>query len=372
MFIKKLSLSNFRNYHRLEIDFSNHINVVIGKNAQGKTSLIEAIFALSTTKSHRTSKDLQMVRMGEEFGKIDGIVESDEIFDLTLVLSKKGKRAKYNGIDFRLLSEYIGKLKVVFFAPEDLLMIKGSPTVRRRFLNMAIGQTDGLYLHHLSQYNQILKQRNELLKTFVEKVENQLMLEVLTQQLIPHLIYIHEKRIWFLSALERHGSRVHQHVTESGELLGLKYVSSLKVDEMIEEEVFRRYEANYGVDKRMRTTGIGLHRDDFLVEVDGMNASCYASQGQQRTAVLSMKFAEIDLVHEVSGIYPLLLLDDVLSELDSSRQSKLLSVTNDQVQTFITTTSIDGIDDEIVKMADVFEVKQAEIRKVDFDSESMS
>jgi len=365
MFIKELSLSNFRNYTRLKSDFSERVNIVMGKNAQGKTSLIEAIYALSTTKSHRTSKDIQMIRLDEEFAKIDGIVgvDDDEDFDLSLILSKKGKRAKYNGVDFRLLSEYIGKLKVVFFAPEDLLMIKGSPAGRRRFLNIAIGQVDGLYLYHLSQYNQILKQRNELLKHFIEKEGNQLMLEVLTQQLIPHLLYVHEKRRWFLSSLEKHAECVHKQITASEELLGLKYVSSIKAETVSEKEVFNKYEANYGIDKRMRTTTAGIHRDDFMVEVDGMDASDFASQGQQRTAVLSMKFGEIDLVHEVTGIYPVLLLDDVLSELDGHRQSQLLSVTNEKVQTFITTTSIDGIDDEVVKIAHVFEVDQAEIKR---------
>jgi len=364
MFIKELSLNNFRNYTRLEVDFSKRVNIVMGKNAQGKTSLIEAIYALSTTKSHRTSKDVQMIRLDEAFAKIDAVVENDECFDLSLVLSGKGKRAKCNGVDFRLLSEYIGKLKVVFFAPEDLLMIKGSPTVRRRFLNMAIGQMDGLYLHHLSQYNQILKQRNELLKQFVENDGNQLMLEVLTQQLISHLLYVHEKRIWFLSSLEKHAECVHKKVTVSKERLELKYISSIKVEDMSEREVFNKYEASYGTDKRMRTTTIGIHRDDFMVEVDGMDASDFASQGQQRTAVLSMKFGEVDLVHDVTGIYPVLLLDDVLSELDGHRQSQLLSVTNEKVQTFITTTSIDGIEDEVVKIADVFEVDQAEVKRI--------
>lgn len=363
MFIKQLSLYDFRNYERLTVDFSKRINLIIGKNAQGKTSLIEAIYALSTTKSHRTNKDLQMVRLNEEFSRINVVVDAQEQFDLSLVISKKGKKAKYNGIDFRLLSEYVGKLKVVFFAPEDLLMIKGSPTVRRRFLNMAIGQIDSIYLHHLSQYNKILKQRNELLKNFIENESNQLMLEVLTDQLIPHLVYISKKRMWFLSTLERHASRIHQHVTDSKEFLSLKYISSLKLEEWNETEILCKYEANYVSDKRMRTTTLGIHRDDFFIEVDGMDASDFASQGQQRTAILSMKFAEIDLIYEVSGVYPILLLDDVLSELDASRQNKLLSATNEKVQTFITTTSMDEINDELIETADIFEVNEAEIKK---------
>ena len=368
MFIKKLSLKNFRNYEEAELEFTKNINIMIGNNAQGKTSLIEGIYALSTTKSHRTSKDIQMIRFEQDFAKIETVILiPDDDLELSLLITKKGKTAKYNGVAAARLSAYIGKLKTVFFAPEDLELIKGTPAVRRRFLNMEIGQIDPFYLHHLTSYSKILKQRNELLKNGVESESGQLMLEVLTQQFIPHLFYLLSKRIWFLKSLEVHGSKIHRFITDAKEDISFEYVNSMRIDEMTEEALMVRFESLYANDKRMRTTTAGAHRDDFSVhllrEVDllSVNAHEFASQGQQRTSILSIKLAEIDLIYAETGNYPVLLLDDVLSELDANRQGKLLASTKDKTQTFITATSVSGIYQEIIDSSDVFVIDDAKI-----------
>lgn len=360
MFIKKLSLKNFRNYQQAQLDFSKNINIIIGNNAQGKTSLIEGIYALSTTKSHRTSKDAQMMNLTAEFARVDATVTpiDDEDFDLSLALTKKGKTAKYNGAAASKLTAYIGKLKTVFFAPEDLELIKGSPTIRRKFLNMEIGQIDGLYLHHLSTYNKILKQRNELLK---QPTVDEIMLEVLTEQMISPLMYLINRRIWFLQALEQHAKLLHQFITDEKEEIAFQYNDSLKIETMTEASLQDKFKSTLAVDKKLRTTTVGPHRDDFTIAIDGMNAHDYASQGQQRTAILSIKLAEIDLIKEVTGDYPVLLLDDVLSELDDGRQVKLLASTKDKTQTFITTTNISGISEEIIEISDIFVVNDAKI-----------
>jgi len=377
LFIKKLSLKNFRNYVKAEIEFTKNINIMIGNNAQGKTSLIEGIYALSTTKSHRTSKDIQMIHFEQDFAKIDAVISIvDDDLELSLSITKKGKTAKYNGIPVTRLSSYVGKLKTVFFAPEDLELIKGTPAVRRKFLNMEIGQIDPLYIHHLSSYSKILKQRNELLKNDVESESGQLMLEVLTQQLIPHLVYLLDKRYWFLKSLAVHAKKVHAFITDSKEDISFEYINSMGIDEITEDALMMKFESLYANDKRMRTTTVGVHRDDFSVflsqkqkthllsvneHVHAVNAHEFASQGQQRTSILSIKLAEIDLIYAETGFYPVLLLDDVLSELDVNRQMKLLDSTKDRTQTFITTTSISGIYQEMIDSADVFVIDDAKI-----------
>ena len=363
MFIKKLSLKNFRNYGSAAIEFTKSINIMIGNNAQGKTSLIEGIYALSTTKSHRTSKDIQMIRFEQDFAKIDTVISipDDDDVSLSLSITKKGKTAKYNGVPVSRLSAYIGKLKTVFFAPEDLDLIKGSPIVRRKFLNMEIGQIDPLYIHHLGSYSKILKQRNELLKNYVESESEQLMLEVFTQQLIPHLVYLLNKRAWFLESLMVHGSEVHAFITDSKEVISFEYVNSMRIDEITEDALMAKFELLYANDKRMRTTTAGAHRDDFAVYLSGVNAHEFASQGQQRTSILSIKLAEIDLIYAETGLYPVLLLDDVLSELDANRQIKLLASMQGKTQTFITTTSVSGIYQEIINSSDVFVIDDAKI-----------
>ena len=368
MFIQKLELKNFRNYDRLAIDFRKPITILIGNNAQGKTSLIEGIYALSTTKSHRTAKPNQMIRFEQDFAKVEAVVAvDDDEFELSLVLAKKGKTAKYNGVSVQKLTNFVGKLKTVFFAPEDLELIKGSPAGRRRFLDMDIGQIDSLYLYHLNVYNKLLKQRNELLKHFVESDMNQLQLEVLTTQLVEPLVYILNKRQWFLRELADHAKLVHHFITDGKEDISFEYHNSTKVDSISAESLLQRFESMYAVDKRTRTTNIGAHRDDFSVFLSGINAHDFASQGQQRTSILSMRLAEIDLIYQETGIYPVLLLDDVLSELDENRQSKLLVCTNNKTQTFITTTSVSGIYQEILASADVFVVDGGKIGDYDVE-----
>ena len=362
MFIKKLSLKNLRNYDSLNLEFKKNINIIIGNNAQGKTSLVESLYALSTTKSHRTNKDVQMIKFEEDFLRIVADVQSDGDFEVTLAISKDGKKASLNGVVKKKLTDFIGELKVVFFAPEDLEIVKGAPNIRRKFLNMEIGQIDRTYLHHLSQYSKIIKQRNELLKKFQENDESNLMLEVFTKQLLPHVVYIVNKRIWFLKALVILTCDMHAKITSGLEKISFEYLDSMKLDSIDEKTIFEKYENTFSIDKRLKTTTIGPHRDDFYIFINDVNTHRFASQGQQRTSVLSIRLAQTLLVKEVTGVYPVLLLDDVLSELDDSRQTKLLDVVGDRIQTFITTTSINGIDKKIIDLASVFRVDNALIQ----------
>ena len=363
MFIKKVKLKTFRNYQEVDISFQKNINIIIGRNAQGKTSLIEAMYVLSTTKSHRTGKDQQMIGFKEEFARIEATVSrgTDE-YDLSLSLSKKGKKANYNGIVQKKLSEYVGKLIVVLFAPEDLSLVKGAPQYRRRFLDMEIGQLSPSYLYHLAQYSKLLRQRNELLKQLRSQRKSDLFLEVLTEQMVPHAKFLVDKRIEFLGKLQEYAQKIQMEITEGAEKITIDYHCSFEGRNMTEQELFDFYKTHFSSDIQNGTTGSGPHRDDFSVFINDVNTHRFGSQGQQRTASLSIKLAEIDLIFSVLGEYPILLLDDVLSELDDMRQTQLLNSIKNKVQTFITTTNIDGIDKDVVRLADIFIIENAEIR----------
>ena len=356
-------MKQFRNYENACVEFKKNINIIIGNNAQGKTSLIESMYVLSTTKSHRTSKDSQLILFGTDFARIEADIKREQDdFSLSLVLSKKGKKASYNGIVQKKLSDYVGKLIVVMFAPEDLSLVKGGPQYRRRFMDMEIGQLSPSYLFHLGQYSKLLKQRNELLKQLRINRQNELLLDVITEQLVPHAVYVLNKLIEFLKQLESFCKDFHGEISKQKEEIQLDYINSFKNIELDEESILQKYRELYDQDIQLGSTNLGPHRDDFSVSINGINTHQFGSQGQQRTASLSMKLAEIELIYSVLHEYPILLLDDVLSELDDTRQTQLLNTIKNKVQTFITTTNIDGIDDEVIELADIFTINNAEIR----------
>lgn len=335
----------------------------MGQNAQGKTSLIEAIYVLSTTKSHRTSKDIQLILFNEDFARIKANIQREQdTFELMLSVSKKGKKAIYNGVPQKKLTDYVGKLIVVMFAPEDLSLVKGGPQYRRRFLDMEIGQISPTYLYHLGQYNKLLKQRNELLKQLRVKRSDELLLDVLTEQVVPHAIYLVQKRIEFLEQLQIFAKEIHGEISSQKEIIDFKYLTSFKETPLDEAAILQKYKEAYNQDIQMGSTNMGPHRDDFMVSINEINTHQFGSQGQQRTASLSIKLAEIELIHSILGEYPVLLLDDVLSELDDTRQTQLLNTIQNRVQTFITTTNIDGIDEKMINLSDIFTIDNAEIR----------
>ncbi|MCL6571010.1 MAG: DNA replication/repair protein RecF [Bacillus sp. (in: Bacteria)] len=371
MYIEKLALRNYRNYEELFVEFENKVNVILGENAQGKTNVMEAIYVLAMAKSHRTSNDKDLIRWDQEYAKIEGRVQKQHSsLPLQLVISKNGKKAKCNHIEQQKLSQYVGNLNVVMFAPEDLNLVKGSPQVRRRFIDMEIGQVSPIYLHDISQYQKILKQRNHYLKMLQIKRQTDLtMLEVLTEQFIMMSVKIVTKRFEFLRLLEKWAKPIHQGISRGLESLEINYKPSVEVLEdqdlskMIAcfEEKFNKLKTR---EIERGTTLFGPHRDDLLFVVNGRDVQTFGSQGQQRTTALSLKLAEIELIYAEIGEYPILLLDDVLSELDNYRQSHLLNTIQGRVQTFVTTTSVDGIDHQTLREASTYSVEAGYIRKV--------
>lgn len=363
MHIEQLQLKNYRNYSKLDISFDDKINVIIGENAQGKTNLMEAIYVLAFTKSHRTPREKELIRWEQEYAKIEGrTVKRNQSFPLEIILSAKGKKAKLNHIEQRRLSDYIGAMNVVMFAPEDLTLVKGPPQIRRRFIDMELGQIQPRYIYHLGQFQKILKQRNHLLKKLQHKEKQDLtMLEVLTEQLIEHASTLLERRFIFLELLRKWAGPIHHGISRELERLEISYSPSIDVSEAANKEKIETIYQNkfHSIqDKEIErgTTLIGPHRDDLIFQVNNKDVQTYGSQGQQRTTALSVKLAEIELIYNEVGEYPILLLDDVLSELDDHRQSHLLNTIQGKVQTFVSTTSVDGINHETRREAELFRV----------------
>lgn len=371
LYIKEITLTNYRNYTKTTIPFENKVNVILGENAQGKTNVMESIFVLSMAKSHRTSNDKELIKWDCEYAKLSGIVEKHRgPATLDLVISTKGKKAKYNHIEQKKLSQYIGSINTVMFAPEDLNLVKGSPQVRRKFIDMEIGQVSPVYMHDLSRYQKILQQRNQYLKQLQTKKQTDLsLLDVLTLQLSEMAAKILKKRFEFLQLLQQWAEPIHKGISRDLETLKIEYKNSIDVSE--DADLSKMLEAYHQKFDKIKSREIdrgvtlaGPHRDDLLFYVNEKDVQTFGSQGQQRTTALSLKLAEIELIHQEVGEYPILLLDDVLSELDDFRQSHLLNTIQGKVQTFVTTTSIEGIHHETLEKAATYHVEAGQIQKV--------
>lgn len=364
MYLSELQLNHYRNYESVDVHFSPDTNVLIGENAQGKTNLLEAIYVLALARSHRTNTDRELIQWHEDFAKITGLVQrSAGKTPLELVLSQKGKKAKVNHLEQAKLSQYIGQLNVVLFAPEDLNIVKGSPAVRRHFIDMEFGQVSSKYLYNISQYKSILKQRNQYLKQLQRRQAKDLVyLGVLSDQLAAYGAEVTVARRQFLQQMEKWAQKLHQEITKDREVLTFKYQSQIPEEQLDQsvEELYQQFQTLYEKQQirevEQGTTLIGPHRDDVQFLVNDKDVQAFGSQGQQRTTALSVKLAEIDLMKAQTGEYPILLLDDVLSELDDLRQTHLLKTFQNKVQTFLTTTSLENVKKEIIATPRVFTV----------------
>ena len=368
MYLEGIELKNYRNYETVKLSFSPSINVLIGENAQGKTNLVESIYFLAMSRSHRSPRDRELIRWDSDFAKVNGqLIKKSHSVPLEIVLSKRGKIAKMNHLEQRKLSDYIGQLNVILFAPEDLSLVKGSPSVRRRFIDMELGQMNKIYLHHLTQYQRVLKQRNQFLKKAkYDRKHDALYLDILTEQLATEGAEVLYHRYRFVKQLTKWAQEVQTDISNGKEELRISYKTTSSVsDKMSKEELLSQLQKDYEKAKEQEidqgTTTLGAHRDDLVFYVNEKNVQTYGSQGQQRTTALSLKLAEIELMYEMTGEYPILLLDDVLSELDDSRQTHLLNAIQNKVQTFITTTSLDGVQMDLLQNPRIFKVENGEI-----------
>ena len=352
MNIRSIELKNFRNYENLEISFDEGTNILFGDNAQGKTNILEAAYMSGTTKSHKGSRDREMIRFGEEEAHLKTVVvRGGREYQIDMHLKKnRAKGIAIDKIPIKKASELFGILNIVFFSPEDLNIIKNGPAERRRFLDSELCQLDRIYLADLTNYNKILAQRNKLLKDMIYRPSLSDTLPVWDTQLIETGKKIIRRRKQFVDELREIVSDIHYRISGGKEELFLKYEPNID-DIFFEDELSRAKEK----DKKLCQTSVGPHRDDLLFSIGDVDIRKYGSQGQQRTSALSLKLSEIELVRKSISDTPVLLLDDVLSELDSSRQNYLLNNISD-TQTIITCTGLDEFVRNRFTVNRVFEV----------------
>ena len=359
MKIKQLKLKNYRNYDLLDLEFDSSTNIFYGDNAQGKTNILESIYLCGTTKSHRGTKDRDLIKFGEEESHIEAVVEKNEVpFKIDIHLKKNSpKGIAINKMPIRRASELFGIINIVFFSPEDLNIIKNGPSERRRFIDLELAQLDKVYLSDLSNYNRIVNQRNKLLKDSYNRQEILETLDVWDMQLAHYGKKIIDRRNLFIYQLNEIAGKVHERLTGGKEILNISYEpSNGNID--LEQAIKNNRER----DIRMKSTSVGPHRDDICFMTDEVDIRKFGSQGQQRTAALSLKLSEIELVKQVTKDTPILLLDDVLSELDKHRQNYLLDSICD-VQTLITCTGVDDFVNHRFSINKMFHVEKGNVTK---------
>ena len=359
MIIKSLELDHYRNYEHLNIEFDEGINILYGNNAQGKTNILESIYFLGTTKSHKGSKDKDVIKFGNDEAHIRSYVKKNSIdYKIDMHLRKnKSKAIAINGNQIKKASELLGILNIILFSPEDLSIIKNSPSDRRRFMDLELCQLDKVYLSNLSNYNKIVNQRNILLKDIWLHPELKDTLDIWDNQLISLGSRIIERRDMFVRQLNDIINTIHQKLSGEKNELVIEYVPNVTKDDYENKMMLVREK-----DVRYKLTSVGPHRDDFIFMIDGVDVKKFGSQGQQRTVALSLKLSEIELVKNLTGNPPILLLDDVLSELDSNRQNYLLNSIGD-IQTIITCTGLDEFINNRIHVNQVFKITNGTIVK---------
>ncbi len=353
MILESLELTDYRNYESLLLNFDSGTNIFYGDNAQGKTNILEAVYVAATTKSHKGSKDNEIIRFGQEEAHIRTVLkDKDEIstrVDLHLRKSKS-KGIAIDGQKIKRATDLIGKLRVVFFSPEDLSIIKNGPNYRRKFVDMELCQLDSFYLYNLSNYNKIVNQRNQLLKDMYFQPQLAETLSIWDDQLVSYGNKIIERRRQFTNQLNDMIGPIHRKLSGGREEIRIIYEPDVE-----EADFSERMKANRERDKKTKTTSVGPHRDDFCFMIGDVDIRKFGSQGQQRTAALSLKLSEIEIMKKISEESPVLLLDDVLSELDSNRQNFLLDSIGG-IQTFITCTGLEEFVNNRFTMNRVFRV----------------
>ncbi|MGY3666731.1 MAG: DNA replication/repair protein RecF [Roseburia sp. 1XD42-69] len=357
MTVKSLELRDFRNYNMLDIHFDKGTNILYGDNAQGKTNVLEAIYLSGTTKSHKGSKDREMINFSKDESHIRAFVDKcGKEFQIDIHLKKsRTKGIAVNRIPIRKASELFGILNIVFFSPEDLNIIKNGPKERRRFLDLELCQLNKIYLSDLTKYNKILSQRNKLLKDIYFKPELRDTLPIWDMQLLEYGKKVIGERRKFVNEINEIVTEIHGKISGGKEEMYLEYEPNAS-EEGFESEL----QNSMARDLKLGQTSVGPHKDDMSFRIKDMDIRKFGSQGQQRTSALSLKLAEIELVRKIIKDSPVLLLDDVLSELDSSRQNYLLNNIN-RTQTIITCTGLDEFVKNRFEIDKIFHVAEGQI-----------
>ena len=361
MRINEIELKDFRNYRSIKVSFNESVNIFIGDNAQGKTNMLEGIYFNALSKSFKTNRDRDVIRFGEEFCRIRTNVNyEDDDHNIEIVINREGKKGiKIDGVRIKKSSELISKINIIIFSPEDLKIVKDDPSVRRNFIDREMCQIRPGYLMELNRYRRSLKQRNTYLK---EETVRDDVLDIWDEELIMSGSRLIRMRREFIEKIGKVSGDIHSIISGGREDLILEYETDVDFPQEEEKNFREILIKEREKDKRYRTTGKGPHRDDIKISTNGRDIRKYGSQGQQRTAALSLKLSEIKIVEEETGEKPVLLLDDVLSELDNERQKFLINSLGDS-QMFITTTDIIDTVEKSLPEGNIYRIKNGEVEK---------
>ncbi len=369
MILKKIELRNFRNYEKLSARFYKGINIIYGDNAQGKTNLLESIYVLGLTKSHRSFIDNHLIRNGCESLSITGIVTGnllDKKQEITI--DNHNKYFKIDDNSIKKVSDYISSMNIIIFYPDDLELLKGSPQLRRKYLNVELSQLYGSYYVVMNDYNKLLKIRNDYLKKLSKgKSIDQNYFDIVTSYLIDKAIVIYQMRTKYIEKINEHCSLIYQDIMNV-ENFHICYVPNVEIgdikDPNLKDKLWKQFEDKLDYDIKLAMTTLGPHKDDMEFMIDTRNLKQYGSQGQQRIAVLALKLAEIPIFKKYKDTAPILLLDDVFSELSDDKKNNLMKYISKDIQTIITTTELNNLDEKLVKKSKLFKIENGKLIKV--------
>jgi len=366
--IRDIKLLNFRNYDDLNLEFSDNINIIIGNNGEGKTNILESVYVLSLTKSNRYGYDNDLIKFDKEYLKVEGnVIDDDLLRKFSVSLSKNKKNVYINGKEIKKISDYISNFCVISFSPLDLEIIKGAPSVRRNFLNIEISQLYNNYVNYLNEYNYILKMRNDYLKKMnLNAMIDKRYLDIINDKLIEKAIKIYEFRFKFVEEINSLIENIFYKITGL-KSLKIYFDNSLGMgnfdESLIKKTMNDKFKKNYNQELMLGNTLNGPHRDDFKFILNDMDMKLYASQGQQRLAIIAFKIAELFIFKRIKKSYPVLLLDDIFSEIDIKKRNKIIKYLNNDIQTIITTTDLVDISEDLLKKARIFKIRNGKITK---------
>ena len=357
MKLNNIKLINFRNYTKLNLNFNDTLNIIYGNNGVGKTNLVEAIYVLSITRSFRNNNDCNLIKNGEVSTKIEGEVETNTTNKYEVIINKEGKKVKIDNNIISKLSEYISNINVVLLQPDEQIIFQESPSSRRKLLNIEICGIKKEYLLFLNNYNKILKQRNFYLRElYINANASRDFLDILTKKLIEYGKKIYEYRKNFIDNINEYINKKYQSIFEVGDLF-IKYNSDYNKDP---DDIFNNYKKNYQKEMAIGKTMYGIHHDDITFLLDKKDIAIIGSNGQKKNAIFAFKLALIELIYKEKGNYPILILDDLFSALDNLKIKNILKLLSDNIQTFITTTDLNKIDDKLLNKASIFNIEDCD------------
>lgn len=363
MIIKNIKLINYRNYSNLYLDFNDNINIIIGNNAQGKTNILESIYVLALTKSYDKAMDKNLIKFNEKFLKICGLVNiSNFNKNFEVLINESYKKVKINNNEIIKMKDYISKINVILFTPDDINIFKDSPGSRRRLLNIELSQIFSDYVDLYNKFNVVLRQRNEYLK---KDNVNKIYLDIINNKFVDLAISIIKYRINYINEVNSYIKSIFKDIVNIDNL-EIKYISNIEIDDdisLMKEKYLKRLKDNFDREKLYGNSLYGPHRDDFSFFLTNKDLSIYGSQGQLRCAMISYKLSELEIFKKYKNEYPILLLDDVFSELDLTKRNNIIKYLKDDIQTIITTTDIDMIDKKIVNKAKIITIDNGMIIK---------